>query len=42
MGQGRLHNLNQLRGPMDDILGGLTEQLKELQKYKERFGELEN
>jgi adenylate cyclase len=42
MGRGEIHSLDQLRGPMDDILGGLAEQLKELQKYKARYGELKD
>jgi adenylate cyclase len=36
-----LDNLQQLRAPMDDVLSSLEEQLRELQLYKERFGELE-
>lgn len=35
-----LQDLDQLRAPMKDVLGGLAEQLRELQRYKARFGEL--
>jgi len=42
IGRTRLHDLEQLRAPMDDILGGLTAQLQELQRYKERYGELDS
>ncbi|KAH8676841.1 adenylate cyclase [Tricladium varicosporioides] len=42
IGQCPLTDLDQLRAPMEDVLGGLVAQLKELQKYKARFGELED
>ncbi|TVY85487.1 Adenylate cyclase [Lachnellula suecica] len=41
IGRCNLTDLDQLRAPMDDILGGLTAQLQELQKYKARYGELD-
>ncbi|RDL34670.1 Adenylate cyclase [Venustampulla echinocandica] len=40
IGQCSLSNLDQLRAPMGDILGSLVAQLRELQEYKARFGEL--
>jgi len=36
-----LHDLGQLRAPMNDILDGLLEQLRELEAYKKKFGPLE-
>ena len=42
IGQCALSDLNQLRAPMDEVLDGLAAQLKELQRYKTRFGELDD
>ena len=41
IGRCSLYDLDQLRAPMDDVLGALEAQLLELQKYKARFGELD-
>ncbi|KAK0618481.1 hypothetical protein B0T17DRAFT_496197 [Bombardia bombarda] len=41
MGRGPITQLNDLRGPMADVLGSVVEQLAELQRYKARFGALE-
>ncbi|TVY20554.1 Adenylate cyclase, partial [Lachnellula arida] len=40
-GRPNLTDLDQLRAPMGDVLGALTSQLKELQRYKARYGELD-
>ncbi|KAK1755110.1 adenylate cyclase [Echria macrotheca] len=40
MGGGPITKLNDLRAPMASILEGIELQLAELQRYKERFGEL--
>ena len=42
IGNCSLHTLEQLRAPMEEVLGGLAEQLKELQRYKAKFGELDD
>jgi len=42
IGKQDLYSLDQLRAPMDDVLGGLTEQLKELERYKQKFGPLKD
>ncbi|KAH7400085.1 adenylate cyclase [Cadophora sp. MPI-SDFR-AT-0126] len=39
-GKAPLTDLNQLRAPMDEVLGSLQDQLKELARYKTRFGDL--
>jgi len=39
-GKAPLTDLNQLRAPMDEVLGSLQDQLKELARYKARFGDL--
>jgi adenylate cyclase len=41
-GSGDITDLEQLRAPMNDVFSGLAEQLKELQRYKARFGELDD
>lgn len=40
VGKAPLTQLNQLRGPMEDIMGALEAQLKELARYKAHFGDL--
>ncbi|KAI1003589.1 Adenylate cyclase [Podosphaera aphanis] len=40
VGQCPLYDIAQLRGPMQEILGALTSQLKELQEYKAIYGKL--
>ncbi|CZT02953.1 hypothetical protein WAI453_012178 [Rhynchosporium graminicola] len=39
-GKPRLTELNQLRAPMEEVLASLQDQLKELARYKARFGDL--
>ncbi|RDW78069.1 adenylate cyclase [Coleophoma crateriformis] len=41
-GSATLQNLDQLRDPMSDIISGLAEGLKELQRYKEKYGALDS
>ena len=41
MGNGPIKNLSDLRAPMSDVLGNVSAQLAELQRYKARFGELD-
>jgi adenylate cyclase len=41
IGRCGLYDLDQLRAPMDDVLGALEAQLLELKRYKAKFGELE-
>jgi len=40
-GDGAIGHLDDLRAPMDDILGAVKEQLSELQRYRALFGPLE-
>jgi adenylate cyclase len=42
VGRPNIMDLDQLRAPMGDILGALTAQLQELQRYKARYGELDD
>lgn len=39
-GGGIIKELDELRGPMSDILEELTAQRKELERYKKRYGKL--
>lgn len=40
IGKGHISQLNDLRGPVSEILSELAQQMEELQKYKARFGAL--
>jgi len=40
IGSGPITHLGDLRAPMATVLSGVAAQLAELQRYKERFGEL--
>jgi adenylate cyclase len=40
IGGGVIKELDELRGPMSDILDELTAQRKELERYKKRYGKL--
>lgn len=42
IGSGPISHLGDLRAPMATVLSGLAGQLAELQRYKERFGELDD
>ncbi|KAK3329296.1 phosphatase 2C-domain-containing protein [Apodospora peruviana] len=42
MGQGPITSLNDLRAPMSAVLGTFAAQLAELERYKARFGELDD
>lgn len=42
VGSGPITKLDDLRAPMTDVLDSLAEQLEELQRYKARFGELDD
>lgn len=42
VGSGPINTLDDLRAPMTDVLDSLAEQLEELQRYKARFGELDD
>ena len=41
IGNRRITQLDDLRAPMSDVLNNLAAQLAELQRYKARFGEIE-
>lgn len=41
-GSGQITHLDDLRAPMTDVLSSLAEQLMELQRYKAKFGELQD
>lgn len=41
VGRGTITKLEDLRAPMDNILGGLAEQLAELERYKQLYGEID-
>ena len=40
-GKGPIHDLDQLRAPMGDIMTVLTAQIQELARYKALYGELQ-
>jgi len=42
IGKCTLYDLAQLRAPMNDILSGLEEQLRELNRYKAKYGKLDD
>jgi len=41
IGNGPIVRLNDLRSPMESIIATFASQLAELQRYKERFGDIE-
>lgn len=41
-GRAQLNHLEDLRAPMSEILDGLASQLAELERYKAKFGLLED
>jgi adenylate cyclase len=41
-GEGTLRELNDLRGPMASILDYFVQQKRELERYKDKYGDLSN
>ena len=41
IGGGPIRELGDLRAPMSQILGGISDQLEELKRYKMEFGKLD-
>jgi len=40
IGRSKISDLDQLRAPMNDVLTAISSQLAELQRYKAKYGEL--